>query len=144
MGCYFVPDNTWTIESVVAALKERPWGAKLLVAGDFNAKLSEPEGDQRGENMAAALATEGLEDMLAHLLLLRSIWCRDGSVWIMIWKGREVRYQTDYILGTDCRLFCNVSVRDPRNSSYQQMVLGCNCTPPPPLGNTPNTSEGAS
>ena len=58
--CYLAPDNTLTIESVVAALKERPCGAELLVAGDFNVKLSEPEGDWRGENIAAALATEGL------------------------------------------------------------------------------------
>ena len=42
VGCYLAPDNTLTIESVVAALKERPRGAKLLVEGDFNAKLSEP------------------------------------------------------------------------------------------------------
>ena len=60
VGCYLSPDETSTIESVVAALKERPCGAKLLVAGDFNVKLSEPEGDWREENIAAALATEGL------------------------------------------------------------------------------------
>ena len=30
------PDDTSTIERFVAALKERPKGAKLLVAGDFN------------------------------------------------------------------------------------------------------------
>ena len=47
MGCYLAPDDTLTIESVVAALKERPVGAKLLVAGDFNANLAEPEGDRR-------------------------------------------------------------------------------------------------
>ena len=44
MGFYFSLNNTSTIESVVAALKERPRGAKLLVAGDFNEKLAEPEG----------------------------------------------------------------------------------------------------
>ena len=39
LGCYLAPDNTLTIESVVATLKEQPWGAKLLVAGDLNVKL---------------------------------------------------------------------------------------------------------
>ena len=43
VGCYVAPDNTWTIESVVAALKERPMGAKLLVVGYFNANLADPE-----------------------------------------------------------------------------------------------------
>ena len=54
MGCYLAPNDTLTIESVVAALKERPMGAGLLVAGDFNANLAETEEDQRGEDIAAA------------------------------------------------------------------------------------------
>ena len=33
MGCYLAHDNTSTIESVVAGLKDRPRGAELLVAG---------------------------------------------------------------------------------------------------------------
>ena len=64
VGCYLAPNDTSTIDSFVAALKERPRGAELLVAGYFNAKLSEPKGDQRGEDIAAALETEGLEDIL--------------------------------------------------------------------------------
>ena len=42
------PNNTLMIESVIAALKERPRGAELLVAGDFNFNLADPEGDRRG------------------------------------------------------------------------------------------------
>ena len=68
MGCYLAPDDTWTIDSVVFALKECPRGAKLLVAGDFNVNLAKPEGDRRGEDIAAAMATEGLEDMSEHFL----------------------------------------------------------------------------
>ena len=34
----------------------------------------------------------------------------------MIREGREVRSWTDYIMGTDRRLFENVSVRDPRHN----------------------------
>ena len=44
LGCYLAPDNTSTIETVVAALKKHPRGAKILVAGDFNVNLSKPEG----------------------------------------------------------------------------------------------------
>ena len=58
VGSYLSPDNTSTIESVIASLKERPRGAKLLVAGDFNVKLSEPGGYLRGEDISEALATE--------------------------------------------------------------------------------------
>ena len=71
MVCYLAPEETSTIESVVAALKERPRGAKLLVAGDFNVKLLEPEGNRRGEDIAAAMATEGLKYMSDHFLPLR-------------------------------------------------------------------------
>ena len=39
MSFYLAPHDISTVDSVVAALKERPWGAKLLVAGDFNMKL---------------------------------------------------------------------------------------------------------
>ena len=84
-----------TIESVIAALKELPQGTELLVAGDFNVKLSEPEGNRRGEDITVALVTEGLEDMSAHVLLLQRSWCSDGTTWSMIRVGREVRSQTD-------------------------------------------------
>ena len=86
-------------------------------------KLSEPEGDRRGEDIAVALATEGLEDISAHFLPLRCSWCRDGGVWSIIREGREVRSQTDYILVTDRRIFWNMSVRYPRHKSDYYMVL---------------------
>ena len=123
VGCYLAPNDTLTIESVIAALKKRPMGDELLVAGDFNANLLEPEGDRRGEYIAAAMATEGLEDMLAHFLLQRRSWCRDGRTRSMTREGREVRSRTEYILGTDLRLFGNISVRDPRHNPYHYMVL---------------------
>ena len=47
--------------------------------------LAEPEGDRRGEDIAAALATEGLEYMLAHFLPRRRPWCWAG--------GRGVYYE---------------------------------------------------
>ena len=33
IGCYLAPDNTSTIEYVVAALRDRPKGTALVVAG---------------------------------------------------------------------------------------------------------------
>ena len=125
VGCYLAPDDTSTIDRVIAALKERPKGSELLVAGEFNANLAESEGDQRGEDIAAALATEGLEDTSAQFLPRRHPWCQDGRAWSMIQEGREVRSRIDYILGTDFCLFGNVSVRDHRHNSDHYLVLGC-------------------
>ena len=96
------------IDSVIATLKKRPQGAKILAVEDFNMKLSEPEGYRRGEETAAALTTEGLEDMSAHFLPFWRSWCRDRRTWNMVRAGREVKYRTDYIMGTDRCLFCNV------------------------------------
>ena len=42
----------------------------------------------------------------------------------MVRGGEAVRSKTDYILGTDRRLFMNVSVRDPRYNSDHYMVMG--------------------
>ena len=75
------------------------------MTGYFNVKLLEPEGEQRVEDIEAALVTEVLDDMPGHFLLRQSSWCRGRRTWIMIRAGREVRSRTDYILGTDCRLF---------------------------------------
>ena len=107
------------------ALRERPKGAELLVAGDLNIKYLAPEGDQREEDIAAALATGGMEDMAPHFLQQRRRWYRDRRTWSMIRKGREAMSRTDYILGTDRRLIRNVSVRDPRHNSDHYMVMGC-------------------
>ena len=49
IGCYLAPEDTSTIESVVAALKEQPRGAALLVAGDLNTTLTYPENNRRGK-----------------------------------------------------------------------------------------------
>ena len=76
IGCYLAPDNTSTIESVVAALKKRPRGTALLVAGDLNTKLSDPENDGRGTEIAAALTEAGIEDLAAHLLPRQRRWGR--------------------------------------------------------------------
>ena len=96
-----------------------------MVAGYFNVNLLETESDQRGEDIVAALATEVLENMPVHFLPLRRLWCWGGRTWSMIQAGREVWSRTDYILGTDFRLFWNVFVRYPSNNSDHYMVLGC-------------------
>ena len=48
----------------------------------------------------------------------------------MVWAGREVRSRTDYILGTDRRLFCNLFVQYTSHNSDYYLVLGCLCGAP--------------
>ena len=43
----------------------------------------------------------------------------------MVREGKLVRSRTDYILGTDRRLFWNVSIWYPRHNTDHYMVLGC-------------------
>ena len=124
-GCYLALDDTSTIESVVAALKERPRGTAPVVVGDLNTTLDGPESDRRGTETAAALAEAGLEDMTTHFLPWRRRWGRERRTWSMAWEGKVVRYRTDYILGTDQSLFCNVSVRYTRHNTDHYMVFGC-------------------
>ena len=124
IGCYLAPDDTLTIESVIAALKEWPWGTALIVATYLNTTLSKRENDGRGTDIAAALAEAGLEDMAAHILLHQHRWVWEQQTWSMIREGRVVRSRTDYILGTDRHLFWNVSVRDLRHNTDHYMVLG--------------------
>ena len=49
-----------TIDSAVASIKERSWGAELLMAGDLNVNLMEPEVDRREVEIAAVLTMAGL------------------------------------------------------------------------------------
>ena len=104
-----------------------------MVAGDFNVDILAPEG-RRAENIATDLATEGLEDMAQHFMPRGRRWCWDRQTWDMRRQGQVVRSWTDYILGTDRRLFQNVAVREPRHNTDHHMVLGC--LPGAPLAKT--------
>ena len=68
---------------------------------------------------------EVLEEMAAHFLLRQSKWGRERRMWSMVREGKVVRSRTDYILGTDRRLFWNVSVWGPGHNTDHYMVLGC-------------------
>ena len=58
IGCYLAPNDTSTIESGVAALKERLRGTALMVEGDLNTTLTDPENDRMGTEIAVALTEE--------------------------------------------------------------------------------------
>ena len=60
VGVYIAPEDTETMERVVAAVRKKPRGAELMVAGDFNADIAAPEGNRRAEKIATGIATSGL------------------------------------------------------------------------------------
>ena len=68
VGVYIAPEDTATMERVAEAIRKKPRGAELLVAGNFNIDIAAPEGDRRAEDIATELATAGLEDMARHFL----------------------------------------------------------------------------
>ena len=130
IGCYLAPDNTLTINSVVAALKERPQGLEILVIGDLNVNLKDPEGYQREEDIVAALTAMGLEYMMAQFLPQWCPWCQDGRTWSMVQLGREVQSRMYCILGIYRCLFRNVVIWDPQHNSDHYLVIGCLCSAP--------------
>ena len=66
VGLYLAPDKNLTIEDVIAAIIQRPRRGALLVVGDLNTNLTAPEGRARDEEIAAAMATAGIEDINGH------------------------------------------------------------------------------
>ena len=125
MDITYPPDDTSAIERVVAALRDRPKGIALVVAGDLNTDLEDSETDRRGTEIAAAMAAAGVEDMTAHFLPRRCKWKREKRTWIMVHEGKVVRSRTDYLLGTDRSLFRNVSVRYPQHNTNNFLVVVC-------------------
>ena len=95
------------------------------MTGDLNVNLAELEGYWREEEIATALTTSNIEDILDHFFRQRRPWCWYGRTLSMVWAGRKVRSRTDYILGIDRRIFNNVTVRDPQHNLEHYLILGC-------------------
>ena len=66
--CYLFPDNASTIESIIVAIGQRPHGSALLVASDFNVYLVVPEVNRCTDDITAAIATAGLEEISMQVL----------------------------------------------------------------------------
>ena len=72
-----------------------PQGTALLVDGDFNANLAEPEGHVRCEVILVVFVTEGIKDMAGHFLLRHISWERYGWTWSMLRQGHKVKPRTE-------------------------------------------------
>ena len=68
IGCYIAPINASIIEVVAATIRDQPYGAKLLMSGDLNANLQEPEVTPQVEAIANELMVVGLMDMGLYFL----------------------------------------------------------------------------
>ena len=82
IGCYLAPENTSTIERVVAVLGDRPKGTALVVAGELNTDLEDTDNYWRGTEIAAAMTAAGVEDMMAHFLPRKHRWGRERRTWV--------------------------------------------------------------
>ena len=80
-----------------------------------------PDGDVR----APLAHCGGLKYILAHFLPCHRHWMRYVIQWSILCRNQEVRFRTDYILGKDCCLFQNISVRECRHNLYHYLVTGC-------------------
>ena len=90
VGCYIPPSNDSTIEDVVADIRDRFYGAKLLVAGDINVNLEDLEGTPQAEAIKKKLTSTGLMDIGLHLPPQRNPWLKDRCTWRMQFDIREV------------------------------------------------------
>ena len=77
----------------------------------------------------AAVLRVGLEDLVGHLFLQQREWCRYWRTWLAVRQGRVVRSWTDYILGSERRIFQNVTVQDPRHKNFMVVVFLCGTFP---------------
>ena len=65
-GCYLAPYDAFTVADVITEISQRPRVAALLVVGDLNTDLAAPEGRAWDQEIAAAMATSGLEGFSGH------------------------------------------------------------------------------
>ena len=89
-----------------------------MVAGNFDADLSESEGNPQDKEITATFATAGLEDFGTHFLQWCKLWVRYGRTWSILRGGKEVQSQTDYLLGMDRCLFHKLYVWCDCHNTY--------------------------
>ena len=104
---------------MTAALDRFPNQPPILL-GDLNVDLLQLRSN-RNQEVAALIATYGLEDMLLHFKQRKSFTHR--QTWHQLRDGKLLRSRCDYILGTDRRLFETVGIRDPRHYSSDHYMI---------------------
>jgi exonuclease III len=120
IGAYLPPTHLDDIPHLIAALQRFP--QPPIVMGDLNVNLDNLL-SPRNQQVAALLATYGLEDLLHHFQQRKPYRAR--NTWHQSRQGVLYHSRCDYILGTDRRLFEMVGIREPRYfNTDHHMVVG--------------------
>ena len=120
IGAYVPPSDLDTVEYIIQAFEALPRAIPPILLGDLNVDLDNPR-DERGQAITTEMAVLGLEDLLLHFRLRRSY--RHGMTYMQHRNGETVRARCDYLLGTDRRMFTNVSIRDPRLFTSDHLMV---------------------
>ncbi|HEY9815724.1 MAG TPA: endonuclease/exonuclease/phosphatase family protein, partial [Candidatus Obscuribacterales bacterium] len=126
VGAYIPPSGNYrlTLAAIDQAMDRFTPEERLraILLGDLNVNLASPQG-ARAVEIATALDTHGLEDLVPHFYQRSRFGY--GTTWRQCRNGQWINSRCDYILGTDRRIWQNVSIRDPRNfDSDHYMVIG--------------------
>ena len=78
VGCYISPIHASTKEEVAVAIRDRNYGAELLMTGKHNDNLAELEGTLPGEAIVDELAAVGLMEMGVNFLPWSKPWLEDS------------------------------------------------------------------
>ena len=62
-GQYLALNDASSIKRAVGDTEKHPCGVTLMVVGDLNSDIAEPEGNKRNGAIIAALSDTGMEDM---------------------------------------------------------------------------------
>ena len=95
----------------------------MIVVGDLNVDPDKAGVQGRDKEIALTVATAVLEDIGVNFFTRQRAWCRDQITWEAVRQGRVVRYQTNYILGSDCWIFQNMAGWEPRPNYDHFMVV---------------------
>ena len=95
----------------------------MIVVGDLNVDPDKAGVQGRDKEIALTVATAVLEDIGVNFFTRQRAWCRDQITWEAVRQGRVVRYQTNYILGSDRWIFQNMAAWEPRHNSDHFMVV---------------------
>ena len=61
---------------------------ELMVVGDVNKDIADPEGNTRNEAIMPSLVDAGIGYISSNSLLYRTPWAQDGQTWSMIWQEK--------------------------------------------------------
>ena len=67
---------------------KRPYGGELIVIGNVNTDIADPEGNTRNKEILVSLVDAVLENMSSKSPLRCIPWSQYGLNWIILWKGR--------------------------------------------------------